>query len=46
MVRNGQTDAYLYYSWRYIPAKIEAFLYEKGIWEGEFMNPYDWRHSN
>lgn len=46
MVRNGQAVAYTYYSWRYIPAQIEAFLYEKGIWEGDFMNPYDWRRSN
>jgi len=45
MVREGHALAYWRYSWRYLPAELAARMAGRGIWQGEFKTPEDWRHS-
>lgn len=43
MVRNGMAVAYRRYSRKYIPHEEAARSEKRGLWQGEFMMPWDWR---
>ena len=46
MVRNGWAIAYRYYSHDYIKEENLAKSEKKGIWQGEFVDPYIFRKLN
>ena len=46
MVLNGWAIAYRYYSKDYIEEEEEAKRYKKGIWIGDFEEPYLFRKKN
>eukprot|EP01024_Parvocaulis_polyphysoides_P001731 TRINITY_DN10492_c0_g1_i1.p1 TRINITY_DN10492_c0_g1~~TRINITY_DN10492_c0_g1_i1.p1 ORF type:complete len:314 (-),score=26.43 TRINITY_DN10492_c0_g1_i1:421-1299(-) len=43
MVRQGQAVAYKKYSKEYVQAQEEALKYKKGIWQGDFQTPEEYR---
>ena len=43
LVRNGYAVAYRRYSMEYIKAENDARDNSKGIWNGSFQMPWDWR---
>ncbi len=43
MVENGWALAYRYYSNQYIESENKARLLKRGMWQGEFVYPWDWR---
>ena len=46
MVQEGWALAYGKYSSIYIPAEENARTHQRGLWEGAFIAPWDWRHRN
>lgn len=46
MVSEGWAVAYTRYSWAYLPNEIGARLAGRGIWEGDFVAPEDWRRQS
>ena len=46
MVLNGWAIAYRYYSFDYIDEEKQAKYEKKGIWSGEFEEPYLFRKKN
>lgn len=46
MVANGWALAYRRYSHDYINEEAHASKSKIGIWQGEFIPPWDWRHDN
>lgn len=46
MVRRGAAVAYKQYSLSYELDEDEARAELRGIWQGEFMKPWDWRAKN
>ncbi len=45
MVANGWAMAYLRYSYSYVPEELSARLSKHGIWQGDFIAPWDWRRG-
>ena len=45
LVRNGYAVSYQKYSKKYLSEEIEAKNDKKGIWQGEFEMPWDWRKN-
>ena len=43
MVRRGWALAYRRYSFRYVPAEGKAKSARRGLWQGTFIKPWDWR---
>ena len=43
MVANGRALAYRRYSRDYVPEKRAARQTDRGIWNGDFVPPWDWR---
>jgi len=43
MVENGWAIAYRYYSKKYIKSENKARQNKKGLWQGEFISPWNWR---
>ena len=43
MVRAGWALAYRRYSKEYIEEEVDARLAKRGIWEGQFTKPWEWR---
>ena len=43
MIENGWALAYRHYSKRYIESENKARQLKKGIWQGEFIYPWNWR---
>lgn len=43
LVEQGLAIAYRYFSKRYVPAEDRARQARRGMWSGNFMEPYDWR---
>lgn len=43
MVRNGWAVAYRHYSDAYADAEAEAKADQRGIWQGQFDMPWEWR---
>ena len=43
MVKEGWAIAYRYYSSDYIKEENEAMINKRGIWKGEFQEPYKFR---
>jgi endonuclease YncB( thermonuclease family) len=46
MVRQGWALAYLKYSSAYVAFEDEARTHQRGLWQGAFIAPWDWRHRN
>ncbi len=46
MVIRGDAVAYRKYSKAYIPHEDKARSLERGLWQGEFQMPWDWRKAN
>jgi endonuclease YncB( thermonuclease family) len=46
MVESGWAVAYRKYSRFYVPEEDSARLNGLGMWQGEFINPWDWRRKN
>lgn len=46
LVREGWAVAYTRYSWRYLPQQALAWWEGRGIWQGGFEAPEDWRRAN
>jgi endonuclease YncB( thermonuclease family) len=46
MVRMGLALAYRRYSLDYVEAEKAAHIRSVGIWQGEFMPPWEWRQHN
>jgi endonuclease YncB( thermonuclease family) len=46
MVRQGWALAYVKYSSAYVAAEEEARTHQRGLWQGAFIAPWDWRHRN
>ena len=46
LVRNGYAVAYLKYSKKYLTAQNLAKKENRGIWQGKFEMPWDWRKKN
>ena len=44
MVTRGWALAYRRYSNEYIHEENDARLHRRGLWRGEFMSPWEWRH--
>ena len=45
MVAKGMAVAYRQYSTDYVPQEEQAAASKRGIWKGEFVFPWDWRHD-
>ena len=45
MVSHGWAMAYWRYSWGYLPEELLARWNQVGIWEGDFVAPWVWRHQ-
>ena len=45
MVTEGQARAFLRYSYRYLLNEMKARFAQRGIWSGEFENPWDYRRN-
>jgi endonuclease YncB( thermonuclease family) len=46
MVRRGWALAYRQYSKRYIAVEAEAKTKQVGLWQGSFINPWEWRRGS
>src|SRR3974390_566629 len=46
MVREGWALAYVQYSSTYAHAEEDARKHQRGLWQGAFIAPWDWRHRN
>jgi hypothetical protein len=46
MVREGLALAYVQYSREYVGEEAAAREHRSGMWGGEFIAPWDWRHRN
>jgi endonuclease YncB( thermonuclease family) len=46
MVQQGWALAYVQYSSAYRQAEDEARTNQRGLWQGAFIAPWDWRHRN
>lgn len=46
LVREGWAVAYTRYSWRYLPQQAQAWWAGRGIWQGSFEAPEEWRSAN
>ncbi len=46
MVREGWALAYVKYSSVYVNAERKAQANQRGLWQGAFIAPWDWRHRN
>jgi endonuclease YncB( thermonuclease family) len=46
MVQQGWALAYVKYSSAYRPAEENARTHQRGLWQGAFIAPWDWRHRN
>jgi hypothetical protein len=46
MVLQGWALAYVQYSSRYVRAEELAKGQRRGLWQGAFIAPWDWRHRN
>jgi endonuclease YncB( thermonuclease family) len=46
MVREGWALAYVQYSSAYVHDEENARAYQRGLWRGAFIAPWDWRHRN
>lgn len=46
MVQQGWALAYVQYSKAYVDAEEDARTNQRGIWQGAFIAPWDWRHKN
>jgi endonuclease YncB( thermonuclease family) len=46
MVQQGWALAYVRYSSRYLKVEQEARANQRGLWQGAFIAPWDWRHRN
>jgi endonuclease YncB( thermonuclease family) len=46
MVQEGWALAYLKYSPAYQKAEEDARVNQRGLWQGAFIAPWDWRHKN
>jgi endonuclease YncB( thermonuclease family) len=46
MVSQGMAVAYRQYSVDYVPQEEQAAALKRGIWKGDFIFPWDWRHQN
>jgi endonuclease YncB( thermonuclease family) len=46
MVLQGWATAYRYYSMDYVSQESDASLAKRGIWQGSFTSPYEWRKSH
>jgi endonuclease YncB( thermonuclease family) len=46
MVQRGWALAYVKYSSAYRQAEEEARTNQRGLWQGAFIAPWDWRHRN
>jgi endonuclease YncB( thermonuclease family) len=46
MVAEGHARAYTQYSFLYFLSELKAKSDRKGIWAGEFENPWDYRHNH
>ena len=45
MVAEGWTRAYNQYSWAYPWQEWMASWDKLGIWQGDFIDPWNWRHG-
>lgn len=43
LVEQGLAIAYRYFSKKYVPAEDRARRAKRGMWEGTFVEPYQWR---
>jgi hypothetical protein len=46
MVRQGWALAYVQYSSAYRQVEEDARTHLRGLWQGSFIAPWDWRHRN
>ena len=46
MVQQGWALAYVRYSSTYRQAEDDARTNRRGLWQGAFIAPWDWRHKN
>jgi endonuclease YncB( thermonuclease family) len=46
MVQQGWALAYVEYSSAYVSAEQLARVQQRGLWQGAFIAPWDWRHRN
>ena len=46
MVQEGWALAYVKYSSKYVHAEEDARTHLRGLWQGAFIAPWDWRHRN
>src|SRR5262249_45477926 len=46
LVREGWALAYVKYSSAYRDFEEEARMHKRGLWQGAFIAPWDWRHRN
>jgi len=46
MVQEGWALAYLKYSSAYQQVEEDAQVHRRGLWQGAFIAPWDWRHKN
>jgi len=46
MVQQGWALAYVQYSSAYVHAEEDARVNQRGLWQGAFIAPWDWRHRN
>lgn len=46
MVRSGWALAYRRYDKAYVPQEAEARSAGAGMWAGQFVDPWDWRHQS
>jgi endonuclease YncB( thermonuclease family) len=46
MVQQGWALAYVKYSKAYVRAEEDARTQQRGLWQGAFIAPWDWRHRN
>ena len=45
LVHQGHALAYRHYSKRYVAAEYEAWKAKRGIWQGPFIKPWQWRQG-
>ncbi len=46
LVREGYAVSYTRYSYAYLAAELAARFARRGLWQGEFESPEDWRHRH
>ena len=46
MVQQGWALAYVRQSFEYVHAQEDAKTQKRGLWQGAFIAPWDWRHRN